>query len=77
MGIVESVVDGTVYTVEGNSGDKVVRRDYPIGYEQIEEHICHKVFYICAWNIIGCQVWLDDPTPCLIIKAGNSENYIW
>ena len=35
MGIVESVVDGTVYTVEGNSGDKVVRRDYPIGYEQI------------------------------------------
>ena len=36
VGIVESVVDGTVYTVEGNSGDKVVRRDYPIGYEQIE-----------------------------------------
>lgn len=36
VGIVESVVDGTVYTMEGNSGDKVVRRDYPIGYEQIE-----------------------------------------
>ena len=36
VGIVESVVDGTVYTLEGNSGDKVVRRDYPIGYEQIE-----------------------------------------
>ena len=26
VGIVESVVDGTVYTVEGNSGDKVARR---------------------------------------------------
>ena len=35
VGIVESVVDGTVYTVEGNSGDKVARRSYPIGYERI------------------------------------------
>ena len=35
VGIVESVVDGTVYTVEGNSGDKVARRSYPIGYDQI------------------------------------------
>ena len=35
VGIVESVVDGTVYTVEGNSGDKVARRSYPIGYGQI------------------------------------------
>lgn len=36
VGIVESVVDGNIYTVEGNSGDKVARRSYPIGYEQIE-----------------------------------------
>ncbi|OUQ45074.1 transglycosylase [Drancourtella sp. An12] len=36
VGIVESVVDGTIYTIEGNSGDKVARRSYPIGYEQIE-----------------------------------------
>ena len=35
VGIVESVVDGTVYTIEGNSGDKVARRSYPIGYGQI------------------------------------------
>ena len=35
VGIVESVVDGTVYTVEGNSGDKVAKRSYPIGYGQI------------------------------------------
>lgn len=34
-GIVESVVDGTVYTIEGNSGDKVARRSYPIGYAKI------------------------------------------
>lgn len=36
VGIVESVVDGTVYTVEGNSGDKVARRSYPIGDGRIE-----------------------------------------
>ncbi len=35
VGIVESVVDGNIYTVEGNSGDKVGRRSYPIGYGQI------------------------------------------
>ena len=35
VGIVEGVVDGTVYTVEGNSGDKVARRSYPVGYGQI------------------------------------------
>ncbi|WP_070088300.1 lysozyme family protein [Merdimonas faecis] len=35
VGIVESVVDGNIYTVEGNSGDKVARRSYPIGYGQI------------------------------------------
>ena len=35
VGIVESVVDGTVYTIEGNSGDKVARRSYPIGYAKI------------------------------------------
>ena len=35
VGIVESVVDGTIYIIEGNSGDKVARRSYPIGYGQI------------------------------------------
>lgn len=36
VGIVESVVDGTIYTVEGNSGDKVARRRYPIGHDEIK-----------------------------------------
>lgn len=36
VGIVESVVDGIVYTIEGNSGDKVARRNYAIGAEEIE-----------------------------------------
>ena len=36
VGIVESVVDGIVYTVEGNSGDKVARRSYPIRDGQVE-----------------------------------------
>ncbi len=35
VGIVEKVVDDRVYTVEGNSGDAVHERDYPIGYDEI------------------------------------------
>ena len=31
VGIVENVADGTVYTVEGNSGNRVRRRDYSLG----------------------------------------------
>ena len=31
VGIVENVADGTVYTVEGNSGDRVRKRDYALG----------------------------------------------
>ncbi|WP_029470281.1 lysozyme family protein [Blautia producta] len=36
VGIVERVADGTIYTVEGNSGDQVAKRSYTLGYEQIE-----------------------------------------
>ena len=35
VGIVESVSDGTVNTIEGNSGDKVARRNYSIGSSNI------------------------------------------
>lgn len=35
VGIVESVVNGTVYTIEGNSGDTCRRNSYPIGYYEI------------------------------------------
>lgn len=35
VGIVESVVNGTVYTIEGNSGDMCRRKSYPIGYYEI------------------------------------------
>lgn len=35
VGIVESVVDGRVYTIEGNSGDRCRRRNYSIGYYEI------------------------------------------
>ena len=35
VGIVESVVNGTVYTIEGNSGDSCRRRSYSIGYYEI------------------------------------------
>lgn len=35
VGIVESVVNGTVYTIEGNSGDMCRRRSYSIGYYEI------------------------------------------
>lgn len=35
VGIVERVEDGTVYTVEGNSGDAVRQRSYSVGYYEI------------------------------------------
>lgn len=34
-GIVQKVENGKVYTVEGNSGDSVRLREYPIGYYEI------------------------------------------
>ena len=36
VGIVVSVENGFINTIEGNSGDKVARQNYPIGYAQIE-----------------------------------------
>ena len=36
VGIVESVADGRVYTIEGNSGDQVRRNSYPVGYGEIK-----------------------------------------
>ncbi len=35
MGIVESVTNGVVNTIEGNSGDKVARRSYNMGSDSI------------------------------------------
>lgn len=34
-GIVEKIVDGTIYTIEGNSGDQCAERTYAIGYYEI------------------------------------------
>ena len=36
VGIVESVANGRVYTIEGNAGDQVRRNSYPIGYGEIK-----------------------------------------
>ena len=36
VGIVESVENGSVYTIEGNAGDQVRRNSYPIGYGEIK-----------------------------------------
>ena len=35
VGIVERVENGTVYTIEGNSGDECCERSYPVGYYEI------------------------------------------
>ena len=35
VGIVEKVESGTVYTVEGNSGDSVKVNTYPVGHYEI------------------------------------------
>ena len=40
VGIVESVVDGVVHTVEGNSGDAVKRNSYMIGSSSIHGYGC-------------------------------------
>ena len=34
-GIVQKVENGRVYTVEGNSGDSVRQKSYPVGYYEI------------------------------------------
>ena len=34
-GIVEKIVDDTIYTIEGNSGDSCAERTYAIGYYEI------------------------------------------
>ena len=34
-GIVERVVDGVVYTIEGNSGDSCIRNEHPVGKKVI------------------------------------------
>lgn len=36
VGIVESVADGRVYTIEGNSNDQVRRNSYPVGFGEIK-----------------------------------------
>lgn len=35
VGIVERVEDGTVHTIEGNSGDECCARSYPVGHYEI------------------------------------------
>ena len=35
VGIVETVENGRVYTIEGNSGDSCRHRSYPLGYYEI------------------------------------------
>ena len=36
VGIVESVENGRVYTIEGNAGDQVRRNSYPVGFGEIK-----------------------------------------
>lgn len=40
VGIVESVADGRVNTIEGNSGDRCARRSYAIGDNRIQGYGC-------------------------------------
>lgn len=35
VGIVEKVVDNTIYTIEGNSGDQCAERTYSLGYYEV------------------------------------------
>ena len=56
-GIVEKVENGIVYTIEGNSGDKVCERKYPIGDKEILGYGKYKQPETSASGDTASQVW--------------------
>lgn len=56
-GIVERVENGIVYTIEGNSGDKVCERQYPIGDKEILGYGKYKQPETSASGDTASQVW--------------------
>ncbi|WP_407384093.1 phage tail tip lysozyme [Ruminococcus sp.] len=56
-GIVERVENGIVYTIEGNSGDKVCERQYPIGDKEILGYGKYKQPEASASGDTASQVW--------------------
>lgn len=56
-GIVEKVENGIVYTIEGNSGDKVCERQYSIGNREILGYGKFKQPEISATGDAATQVW--------------------
>lgn len=64
VGIVERVEKGTVYTVEGNSGDACRQRDYPIGSSVIYGYGLPTYLFIFTkltiGSIINIERWYRD-----------------
>lgn len=56
-GIVESVENGIVYTIKGNSGDKVCENQYKVGDKEILEYGSYKTHEIIASDDVASQVW--------------------
>ena len=56
-GIVERVENGIVYTIEGNSADKVCERQYPIGDKEILGYGKYKQPEASASGDTASQVW--------------------
>lgn len=56
-GVVEKVENGIVFTIEGNSGDKVCERQYPIGDKEILGYGKYKQPESFASGDTASQVW--------------------
>lgn len=56
-GIVEKVENGVVYTIEGNSGDKVCENQYKVGHNEILGYGKLKQPEIAATGDAATQVW--------------------
>ena len=67
VGIVTKYSGSTIYTIEGNSGDKVSERSYSIGNTYI--------VYICSPNYDGTPVPTPTPTASFPMLQNGSNGY--
>ena len=65
-GIVESVSGGIVYTIEGNTSDKVARRAYAIGVKNIAGYGRPK------WSVVSDQTANDESGEIIVEPTDNS-----
>ena len=62
-GIVESVENGVVHTIEGNTSDKVMRRQYPLGSSKIAGYGRPAWKYVIGDALTPAKPTIIDPAP--------------